>query len=66
MKYTLIILIFSTYLVGCPGPYEQLDQIRATKRDCANYKTKYDEVKPVKNSKEIEEKIKECKDVGAW
>jgi prepilin-type N-terminal cleavage/methylation domain-containing protein len=55
---------FKSYLKHHPE-YE-LELIKEKKADCVDFKKKYDEVKPGVVSDDMNNRITECKAVGAW
>jgi hypothetical protein len=62
MKYIILLVPF---IFACT-PEEELSNIKATQNDCRIFQNYFNEVKPAKTTKKIDDKINLCKEAGAW
>lgn len=60
-----LILLLALFLIACTAE-EDLDQIKGMKMDCESFHGFYKEVSPKKNTSAIDDKIKHCREIGAW
>lgn len=65
----LCVAIIMLCLNGCgePGPWSSLDIIEHDKKDCADYKKRFEfVVVPNPPPPPVQKKIEDCKALGAW